>query len=223
MAERTDILELSSISKSFSKHRILGDLNLSLKSGEVALLLGANGAGKSTLLRICSGLLRADAGKVSAPAINKIGYLGHATQLYSAFSIEENLSFIADLSGRSQDIEETLSAWGLLELRSKPVSELSRGMQLRASIVRTLMTEPRLILLDEPSSSLDDAAFDLVAAKIKQHASLGAGALIATHDIARFSALASRVLILEEGKIARDSSSKGTKEELYAHYQRVNR
>lgn len=197
------------------------------KSGEVVLILGANGAGKSTLLKVCSGLWRSDLGKVelnpSLP-VNQIGYASHQALLYGALTVRENMQLMSRLYGSNADTEEALKIWGLSEHADSILDRLSKGTIARAALCRAFINNPRLLLLDEPSSNLDDAATEILKKLVLQQVSNAAAlVIIASHDLHRILPVATRVVMLESGEIAADSSQSGSIDGVVAKYQTRNR
>ena len=207
-------LELRAVSKSYPRARVLSNVSLSFKDGELALILGANGAGKSTLLRICSGLLRPDQGAlfldehrvVSVPA-ERLGYVGHDLLLYDALTVRENLQFVARILGLGAKWSECLSEWMLEEYIDVPLGELSKGVGTRVALARATMHSPQLLVLDEPSAVLDERALAVLLDKITKLREAGTLVLMATHDVRRVAQHASRVVTLCNGAVGRDSSN----------------
>jgi ABC-type multidrug transport system ATPase subunit len=221
------LVKATGIKKRFGAQVVVSNVTLSCHAGEVVLILGANGAGKSTLLRIIAGLTRADYGDISIPEGVRVGFSGHQTGLYSKLSLKTNLSLYASLAGVSQvQLQELLRNWRLEELENKAVEEISRGAQSKASIIRALMASPQILLLDEPSSNLDEAATEQLRVVLSQHAALGRVALVATHDIARLGSSATRAIVMEQGAIIADSGSRaarGALESVVQQYRTTNR
>lgn len=154
---------LETVSKLYGTFAALRKVSLTLEAGHCYVLLGENGAGKSTLLRILAGLLRPTYGTVtvlgSAPyeARDHIGYMSHAPMLYDEYTAVENLRYFADLY-RTQTClapEEALRSVGLDPALKRPVGQYSQGMRQRASLARVLLSQPELLLLDEPFSNMD--------------------------------------------------------------------
>jgi heme ABC exporter ATP-binding subunit CcmA len=205
---------LTGISKSFLRNNVLRELSITFKPGERVLLLGANGAGKSTLLRLCAGLSRPDSGTISfdgAPSSRApLGYSSHRLLLYPQLSVRENLSFFAALVRREKTVDETIERWALTHYAEAPVSSLSKGLQMRVALCRTLLTSPRFLFLDEPSAALDQHSLEIFLNELNrnfeshQQQTL---AVIATHDIARLQSFASRAVTLSAGKIGYDSAA----------------
>jgi len=221
------LLELNGIEKRFGFCPVLKGLTISCVPGEIMIMLGANGAGKSTLLRIVAGLLRADRGTVRLAPSARIGFVGHHTGLYPRLSLISNLKLYAELAGiGSEQLSQFINDWRLNEFRDKTLSDLSRGAQSKAALIRALILHPEVLVLDEPSSNLDEVATDLLKGALVKHATLGGVAIVATHDLARLGELASRVVVLEEGRILADSGGScgaGEKANLFELYRSRNR
>lgn len=155
--------KLETVSKLYGTFAALRKVSLSLEAGRCYVLLGENGAGKSTLLRILAGLLRPTYGTVAVlgtephEARDRIGYMSHAPMLYDEYTAVENLRYFADLY-RTQTClapEAALRSVGLDPALKRPVGQYSQGMRQRASLARVLLSQPELLLLDEPFSNMD--------------------------------------------------------------------
>jgi len=215
------VFSLSQVEKSFGRQRVLGGhdvfsgLTLEMYGGDFVLLLGANGVGKTTLLRICVGLSRADRGLLSyancavgAHPMSEIGHSGHELMLYDNLTLSENLKLIAGLMNIEMSVQEHIESWKLGPCAGKPLSELSRGLQYRASLCRMFLGDPHYMFLDEPTSSLDEASLDLFVRNVRKRLQSGPEecfALVATHDVMRLLEAASRIIVLHDGVIARDT------------------
>jgi ABC-2 type transport system ATP-binding protein len=162
----TIAVEAVDVRKRFGPIEALAGLSLSISEGEIYGLLGPNGSGKTTLIRCLAGLLRPDAGRVAvfgvAPRVavsaGRVGYMTQAPALYSDLTVEENLRFFAALQGVgdvAQRIERSLRTVDLLDRRRSVVGTLSGGMRTRVSLASTLLHDPRLLLLDEPTVGVD--------------------------------------------------------------------
>jgi heme ABC exporter ATP-binding subunit CcmA len=202
-------LTATAITKRYANEAVLKGVNIECLSGEILLLLGPNGAGKSTLMRILAGLSRADSGAVSITANGKrgscrIGYAGHHSGLYSKLTLRENLNLYAKITRTPSDVlATTIEKWGLNSLRDRLVEELSRGSQSKASLVRAFLGDPEVLLLDEPTSNLDDSAVETLKKEISRLVTRGGVVMIATHDTARLSSIATRNIELFCGTIVR--------------------
>jgi heme exporter protein A len=206
-----------SVTKRYGGLTAVREVELELGSGECLALLGSNGAGKSTLLRLLASLTRPTSGEVwlfgrpfrrglSSPAARRaVGYAGHALLTYRSLSPRQNLDFFARLYGLRSPRERAdllLHRFGLGGRLDDPSGALSRGLQQRLALARAFLHDPDLLLLDEPFSSLDAGGCRLVHDAIRESSSRGCAVIIATHDLDRAAALAGRVAILNEGRLA---------------------
>jgi ABC-2 type transport system ATP-binding protein len=164
---------------------------------------------------------------VSVASGTRIGFAGHYTCLYSRLSVAANLSLYATLAGTNRgELREIVRRWRLEDVQHKQVSEISRGAQSKASLARALMGHPQLILLDEPSSNLDEEATAVLRAALRERAAGGGAAIIATHDVARLQALATRVVVIEQGALIADSggvAAQGSIASVVERYRESNR
>jgi heme exporter protein A len=183
----------------------LADVSLELEPGERLLLLGPNGAGKSTFIRVFAGLMRPTHGAAlvsEQPARSsrgRVGVVSHATFLYDELTVSENLRFYAQLYGaKATAPERLLHQVGIPHLANVQVSRLSRGQQQRVTIARALLHDPPVLLLDEPDTGLDVAAFGLL-----ENLLLGGQqtVVLTTHNFARGVRLGTRAAVLAEGRL----------------------
>jgi heme exporter protein A len=204
-------LRVEGLARRYGEREALSGVSLTLTAGRTLVVFGPNGAGKSTLLRVLATLLRPHAGRVrvlgaslpeEAWAVRgRIGLLAHEPLLYRELSARENLRFHARLhavgAGR---IEQLLAVVAMTQRADEPLRTLSRGMVQRVAIVRTVLHEPELLLLDEPYASLDPAAVELVRPLIG--ATSGRTRVICSHDPAGGLSEADLVLGLRAGRPA---------------------
>ena len=188
-------------------HSILKNVAFEVNEGEVLALLGPNGAGKSTLLKCLAGLLPCKGKKLifgELPEKNyslrrKIGYLGHETFLYMKLSARENLLFYSSLYGIRPDVDGILKEYLLADFSEQYVETFSRGMKQRLALARALLSQPELLLLDEPFTGLDQQSCDFLLTKI--HDLKGDVAfVVTTHELERAYEIADRFLILKNGR-----------------------
>lgn len=219
-------LQAQSISKRFGGTKVLSEVSLTLRPGQVTLLLGANGAGKSTLIRILAGVSRADRGSVSfggnpRPEPGAVALYGARSYLYEELTVEENLRLYAELSGGSELQVPPSSLWGLSQLLSSRVGDLSKGELARTALARLFSAQSAFLLLDEPTSFLDDRGVDLLhrAVNERRAGSVAPVMLIATHDVTRLRPVADRVLVLCNGELIGDSAASGDIEGAICQYQ----
>jgi heme ABC exporter ATP-binding subunit CcmA len=223
-------LTFTDVSRHFGRRRVLNKVSFGLSAGEIVALLGPNGAGKSTLLSIAATLLPPSSGTVlygeGTPSGGelraRIGVLGHDLSLYPELSAAENLAFFARVYGVAdvdRAVASALQRTGLND-RDDPVGRFSRGMRQRLALERALLHEPRLVLLDEPFTGLDDAATSALRSRLADLRSAGCIVLLATHDLETIDGLADRAVLLRGGKLLSIDGGAGT---LRDRYRRANR
>ena len=212
-----DFLDVSikDLSCNFGRRRALSRVTFDCRAGEIVGLLGPNGAGKSTLLAIISTLATASAGEVryggrtakDAGSVlrSKIGVLSHDLHLYSELTAFENLVFFGRLYGVAD--AETVAGAALErarldDRRADLVSGFSRGMRQRLALERALLHGPRLLLLDEPFTGLDDASTYALIARLRELRSAGCITLLATHDLDVAETVLDRAVILQDGRVS---------------------
>ncbi len=216
------MLEIKNLSKSYGKRKVLQDLNLHIRAGEIYGLLGPNGTGKTTTINIICNLLQADSGtvKINEQPISEAtkSWLGVAPQenlLYKNLSCQENLNFYCKIYGltskeRRQKIEATLVAVNLLDRAKTPVENLSGGMKRRLNIAVALVHQPKLLILDEPTTGLDLETRYEIWELIQNLKKQGMTILLTTHLLDEAQRICQRIGIIKEGKII----SEGSLEEL---------
>jgi ABC-type multidrug transport system ATPase subunit len=193
------LISARGLGRDFGAKRVLRGLDFEVPRGGFLLVTGRNGSGKSTLLSLCAGLLAPTAGELDVEVDRgEIGYLAHEPLVYRELTALENLELYGRLyrvPERRERIGMLLERFGLWEARHERVGAFSRGMAQRLALCRTLLHEPRLLLLDEPYSALDDDAAGLVDALLAEVA--GEKTVIVTsHDPERISRFTSEELAL---------------------------
>lgn len=210
-------IALAKVSRHFGRRKAVSQVSFTAGRGDILGLLGPNGAGKSTLIGMMATLVTPSAGSIhydqyesttgGADLRARIGLLGHELHLYPELTAKANLAFFASLYGLSDDVAGALECAGLSERAEDPVSTFSRGMRQRLALERALLHQPRLVLLDEPFTGLDDRAVRIVAERLKQLAAAGAIVVLATHDLELAEGLISRMAIIRGGKLIADAPS----------------
>lgn len=211
------VLKIENLHKAYGKRTVLEDLSLHIQAGEIYGLLGANGAGKTTTINIICNLLQADSGKVticdrpSNYAKPLIGIAPQENLLYKTITCQENLNFFARLYGltgknRQQQVKACLAAVNLSARATTPVEKLSGGMQRRLNIAIALVHQPKLAILDEPTTGLDIEARYEMWELIKQLKQSGMTILLTTHLLDEAERLCDRIGILKAGKIVAEGS-----------------
>ncbi len=212
------MLELSGLSKRFGSLQALDDLSLSLDRGEIVGFVGSNGAGKSTTMRIVMGVLAADSGAVTwmgAPvdaAIRRtIGYMPEERGLYPRMKVAEQLVYLARLHGLSASAAKAAAdRWterlGLEGRRGDEVQSLSLGNQQRVQLAAALVSDPELLILDEPFSGLDPVAVDVMSQVLLERAAAGVPTLFSSHQLDVVERLCDRVVIIRSGRLVADGT-----------------
>ena len=212
------MLHIEKLSKSYGKRQVLQDLTLHILPGEIYGLLGSNGAGKTTTINIICNLLQADKGAIAinnqpvCEATKKlIGIAPQENLLYKTLTCEENLNFFAQIYAvppqkRKQQVQSCLAAVNLLERAKTPVEKLSSGMQRRMNIAVALIHQPKLVILDEPTTGLDIEARYEIWKLILQLKRQGTTVLLTTHLLEEAERLCQRIGILKQGCIVAEGS-----------------
>jgi len=215
-------LEAKGLRKSFGPIPALRGVNLCVPYHQSATILGPNGAGKSTLIRILSTLIRPSSGHVWVDGLDvqtwgtevrrRIGFAAHQTLLYGDLSAIQNLRFygrmygLADLESR---VQQLVSRVELTQRQNDPVRTLSRGMQQRLAIARCLLHDPRILLLDEPYTGLDQRAARILTNLIHELLAEGRTLLMTTHDLQWAAELSEQVFILLGGRVVHRAAASG--------------
>jgi heme ABC exporter ATP-binding subunit CcmA len=192
-AAPTPTLEVEDVRRSFGDREILRGVDLVLEPGARAFLGGHNGAGKTTLLRIIAGVLAPHVGRVRLGGLDpindrgayqrRLGYLPAGNGgLYARLTVRQNLEFWAALglltaAARKEAIDRTIAGFGLTELAARRCDRISMGQRQRVRLATTFIHEPTLILLDEPHTSLDDPALELLRQALEAHHDRGGTSL----------------------------------------------
>ena len=209
-----DAIRVNDLEKSFGDTPVLWGLNLTVGWGEFVVLVGANGVGKSTLLRILSTQSRADAGSalVSGYDVRRqpgavrrvVGVVGHDTFLYDDLTCLENLTYygrLFALKEPGQRAEEMLSRLGLSRHANQRLRTLSHGMQKRVAIARAILHQPRILLLDEPESGLDQGSVAGLQSTLGEWTASGRTVIMTTHNTGLALSWSDRVGVLSGGKL----------------------
>ncbi len=210
-----DRLTVANVSRHYGRRRALAGVSVTLRAGEVVGLLGPNGAGKSTLLGLLATLIQPSAGEVrygdrvardAGQALRaRLGFLSHELQLYGELTARENLEFFGGLHGlpdRAARAAAALERAGLAARADEAVHGFSRGMRQRLALERTLLHDPRLVLLDEPFTGLDEPAGQALAGRLQALGHDRRIVLLATHDLEAVEGRLDRLLLLRAGRLS---------------------
>ncbi|MCO5476001.1 ABC-2 type transport system ATP-binding protein [Enterococcus sp. AZ091] len=185
---------MSSATKSFDKQKVLDNINLELQAGKIVGIIGPSGAGKSTAIRCLMGMEKLDQGSAdifdtkmpNRKILKRIGYMGQNDALYDDLSGKENLVFFGSLMGLTgtaldRAIEKNMQLVDLLDFLNKPVKTYSGGMKRRLSLAITLLSNPDLLVLDEPTVGIDPSLRVAIWEQLRELANNNKGIIMTTH------------------------------------------
>jgi heme ABC exporter ATP-binding subunit CcmA len=210
------ILHIKDLSKNFGRKNIIKNLSLEVSDGEFLTIFGPNGAGKTTLIKIISTLSRPSSGEITIAGYDMdeepieirriMGVISHNLYLYDELTAKENLHFYGRMyayPGKKLDgrIMMLLDEIGLAHRTNDRVGTFSRGMKQRLSIARAILHEPKILLLDEPYTGLDQHASQVLTSILKRLKTGKRTIIMTTHNIEQGFALCDRVAILSGGEI----------------------
>jgi ABC-2 type transport system ATP-binding protein len=202
------VLRVENLSKRFRARLALNEVSFAARAGELIAVIGPNGAGKTTLLSILAGVQTPSAGVVSC-ASGEIGWVPQQPALYSKLSVAENLRLFARLEKVADPdavVARMLEQTGLSARAEERVARLSGGNRQRVNVALGLLADPPVILLDEPSSSLDPGQRERLWQFIGELAEYGTSVLFSTHIVGEAERYAGRVVVLDQGNLLFDGS-----------------
>jgi len=213
------MIEILGLTKAYGQRKALSGVSLRLHPGEVTLLLGANGAGKSTLLRCLLGITEFD-GEIRVSGIDPlaagravralIGYMPQTGGLHPDLTVEGTLQLYAEIRRAPKERGALLiREAGLADHATTRVSDLSGGLRQRLGFALALLTDPRILVLDEPSSSLDAASRRWLARRLREVAAEGRLVLVSTHAGQELLDAGDRRVVLEDGRVVADERASG--------------
>lgn len=199
-------LQITNLTKSYGETIILDNVNLSIDSGEIVGLLGRNGAGKSTLMKCIVGLVRKDYGKIKFNGVvsNKFGYLIEYPAFYPNLSAYDNLKIFASiLNVCDKRIKDIIDIVGLTKHGDKIFANYSLGMKQRLGLGRVLLTDPDLLILDEPFNGLDPSGVIEIRELLKELAKSGKSILISSHNLPEIERIVDQINLIHNTKIVK--------------------
>lgn len=224
-------VSIENLVKSFGELIAVNDLTLDVREGEIYALLGPNGAGKTTTIKMLMGLLDPDSGNVSVFGVNSnknpvevknlVGYVPEDQQLYDSLTPRELFEFIASIRKLPQEkvtkrMSEFVKALDFERYYDNMIVTLSQGNKQKTMLIAALLHRPKLLILDEPFSSLDVRSAKIMKDIVKIHAENGGSVLLSTHVMEVAEGLCDRVGIIDEGVLV----AEGTLDELRFKAQR---
>ena len=201
-------IHIEHLNKHIGKQHVLKDICLTINDGEVVGLLGPNGAGKSTLMKIMVGVWNATNGEVQVP--KSIGFLPEQNPLYEDMYVREYLRFFVSLRSKEQGaknkdqlVEELIERVGLQREAHKKIGQLSKGYRQRAGLAQSMIGDPELLILDEPTTGLDPNQLEDIRALIRE---MGAQrtVILSTHILQEVKQMCNRVIIIDHGEVKVD-------------------
>ncbi|MBN5130263.1 ABC transporter ATP-binding protein [Stenotrophomonas maltophilia] len=222
------VLQVSQLRKMFGSQRVVSDVSFEVAPGEVFALLGQNGAGKTTTIKMCCGLLSPDQGTVRINGYNPQSGAGAATQLgallegnrnlYWRMTPMENLRYFGVLKGMTvagavAQGSELLARFGLADKAHQQVQTLSRGMMQRLAIAVSMLSNPKVLFLDEPTLGLDVGSVAQMVDMIRALSASGVAIILTTHQLDIAEALSHRVAIMHQGEVIRIAQTEDLKRE----------
>lgn len=214
-----DVLRVENLEKTFGRRKVVQGVSFRVAAGEIVGLLGPNGAGKSTSFKMTCGLVQPDNGKVFLgpddvtrwPMFLRardggMGYLAQEPSVFKKLSVEQNISAILEMLGhswrdRSKRTDELLELLNIKHIRTSKAATLSGGERRRLEIARCLVSNPKIIMLDEPYAGVDPVTVQSMRPIIHQLRAAGISVLITDHDAQEILKSVNRCYVIDEGKV----------------------
>ena len=208
-------IQIDKLSKNYGKQKALDSVSFSIKNGEVVGLLGPNGAGKSTLMKSVTGAILPDSGEIKVNEFSvlnqpietkkRIGFLPENNPLYYEMYVREYLKFVGNIRNEKKErIEEVIQKVGLTPESHKKIGQLSKGYKQRVGLAQAILSNPEILILDEPTNGLDPNQI-LEIREVIREIGREKTVILSTHIMQEVEALCSRVILLNKGKIVSDS------------------
>ena len=223
------MIEATRLTKKFGEFTAVDELSLSVSPGQVVALLGPNGAGKTTTVRMLAGILAPTSGRAMVGGLDvtqapqqvrrQVGVLTEVPGLYLRMQAVEYLDFFGQLYGLSASQRQAraaalLSRFGMADAVDKRLSEYSKGMRQKLALIRAMLHDPGVLLLDEPTSAMDPQSARLVHDAVTGLRSDQRAIVLCTHNLAEAEALADRIAIIRRGRIVAEGTAEALKSQL---------
>lgn len=225
LMEMQKIISISDLSKSFRHKVALDQINMEIQEGEIFGFLGPSGAGKTTTINILTGQMKADSGvakvfgkdscHITPEDLRRIGIMSDVVGFYEKMTVIDNLTFFAKFHQIPMEhVEELLQALDLYESRNTKAEALSTGMKQRLFLIRSILHQPKLLFLDEPTSGMDPTLSQKVHEVLLDLKEKGTTIFLTTHDMEEAKKLCDRIALLHKGKLL----EYGTPQEIISKY-----
>ncbi|MGB3198732.1 MAG: ATP-binding cassette domain-containing protein [Saprospiraceae bacterium] len=218
-------IRIENLSKSYGLQKAVNNISFEVKSGEIVGLLGPNGAGKTTTMKMITQYLTPESGKIWIgnkqnidPSIRKnVGYLPEHNPLYEEMMVPDYLGFCASLQGVDSNkinsrIREMIKVCGLDPEKHKKINELSKGYRQRVGLAQAIIHDPKILILDEPTTGLDPNQIVEIRELIK-HLGKEKTVILSTHILPEVEATCDRILIISKGKLVADGTVENLKKQ----------
>ena len=209
------MIQVENITKKYGSFVAVDNINFEIEEGEIVGFLGPNGAGKSTTMNMITGFIEPSSGRILVDgydiskkpkkAKKEIGYMPEGVPLYTDLTVKEFVTYMAELKGvarkeKKDKVQKAMNDTGLLDVQNKLIRNLSRGYKQRVSMAGALVSDPKVIILDEPTVGLDPKQVTEIRALIKE---LGKNhtVILSSHILSEVSQICNRVIIINKGKI----------------------
>lgn len=214
------MIEVKNLNKSYGGIQAIQNLNFSIQKGEVVGFLGPNGAGKSTTMKIITGFMAPTSGEAKVAGFDvfenplevkkRIGYLPETPPVYLDMGVEEYLQYVADLKGvpaakKKSSVERSLEKTNLISVRHRLIGNLSKGFRQRVGIAQALVSDPEVLILDEPTVGLDPKQVAEIRDLIKELRGKHT-IILSTHILSEVQAMCERIIIINRGQIVTQDS-----------------
>jgi len=226
------VLEVLNLSKQFGTFRAVNGISFTIKPGEILGVLGPNGAGKTTTIQMLLGLVTPTAGSIRMfgldlethreEILQQVNFSSTYISMPMSLTVEENLRVVARLYGVAdveRKIEEIVKKLEMEEFRLKVTRKLSSGQMTRLTLAKALLTEPKILFLDEPTASLDPDIAHKIRALLKEaRRTSGLSMLYTSHNMQEMEDMSDRIIFLQRGKIV----AEGTAAEIVARFRQAD-
>ena len=214
----TDVLNIEDIVKDYNSRNVINNISMSINPGEIIGLLGPNGAGKTTLFYIIMGLIRPNSGQIKLDGhdITKlamysrarlgISYLPQEPSIFRGMNVRDNINCVLEITEKNKKLrkiklEKLIEIFGLEKIQKSSARVLSGGERRRVEIARSIATQPKYILMDEPFSGVDPIAIEEIKKIIKSLSDNNIGIIITDHNVRDTLSLVDRAYLIYEGRI----------------------